>query len=124
MAQGTGRPLAGLFPYLRSFWPGTQNGLKAVLDNRWIGSRAQPAWGGLDVSDLERLKRGCAMRDRATEQARSLARCSSSLTFSYSGSQNGVHGSLTINTAGSGDGGAGSGVGDAGSGSYVAGSGS
>ena len=43
------------FPYLRSFWPGVRNRLRAVLDNRWIGSRYPWAQGPGDVSDLECL---------------------------------------------------------------------
>ena len=57
---GCARPqVAGLFPYLRSFWPGIQNPLQRVLGNRWIGSRSRPAGAGLDVSDLECLSWRC-----------------------------------------------------------------
>ena len=69
-----GRHAALGFPYLRLFWPGGQNRLRPVLGNRWIGSRASPALAGLDVSDLERLKRaGGSRRTLARKLARSLA---------------------------------------------------
>ena len=56
---GAGGKAAGVFPYLRSFWPGGPEPAKPVPDNRWIGSRSRPPKGGLDVSDLECLRPGC-----------------------------------------------------------------
>ena len=54
--EGTaGRKAARSFPYLRSFWPGHPDGLKAIRGKCWIGSRSRRPKGLLDVSDLECL---------------------------------------------------------------------
>ena len=62
VGRGSGAQGAPRFLYLRSIWPGSQIAPRAIWGNRWIGSRAQPARGGLDVSDLECLNLGCASR--------------------------------------------------------------
>ena len=41
VAAGRGHHVAALFPYLRSFWPGHPDGLRAIRANRWIGSRSR-----------------------------------------------------------------------------------
>ena len=69
VAGTQGRHAALGFPYLRSFWPGSPDGLQAVRDNRWIGSRSRPAWAGLDVSDLECLERGCGCTRTSSDRA-------------------------------------------------------
>ena len=35
-APGSGPPCGPSFPYLRSFWPGIPDGLRAIWGNRWI----------------------------------------------------------------------------------------